>query len=81
MRTLVIPANDSRAESSSSRIPEEQQEGRNGGKTGNQDIRGLYQPLSKIKKGSDIKNKNRSRHVEDDKGDHQHQDGAGGSGL
>ena len=57
------------------------QEGRNGGKTENQDIRGLYQPLSKIKKGSDIKNKNRSHHVEDDEGDHQHQDGAGGSGL
>jgi len=70
-----------RADPSSSRIPEEQQEGRNGGKTGNQDIRGLYQPLSKIKKGSNIKSKNRSHHIEDNKGDQQPQGGVGGSGL
>ena len=37
--------------------------------------------MSKIKKGSDIKSKNRSHHIEDDKGDHQHQGGVGGSGL
>ena len=79
--TLIIFAINSRGESSSSRIPKEQQERRNGGKTGNLDIRGLYQPQMNIKKGCDIKNKHRIQQVEGDEGDRQHQDGAGGSGL
>ena len=35
----------------------------------------------KIREGTDIRSKNRIQHREEDKGDHQHQDGAGGSVL
>ena len=74
-------SNNLRAKPGSSGVPKDQQEGAHSGETQSQNITCLYQPELKVQKQSDVNNKNEIHCVEDDEGDHQHQDGVGGSGL
>lgn len=76
-----MTSSNSRAKPGSSGVPKDQQEGAHSGETQSQNITCLYQPEMKVQKDSDVKCKNQIHHVEDDEGDHQHQDGVDSSGL